>query len=94
MNDVWDGSIIKSNNVSRSISSCISVAIHENEIAYLLSRIEKKNGVAKQYSLKIPLAVLRQRELEKLEFGINYNKSSSHSLCDLSSPMGVVVPYV
>jgi len=37
----------------KSIASCIGVAIlgHENEIVQPLSRIEKKNAAAKQYSL-------------------------------------------
>jgi len=61
VNNVWDGSNINSDNVSKRvankmkrIASCIGVAIsgHENENAQLVSRIENQNSAAKQSSLK------------------------------------------
>lgn len=69
VNDIWDGSNIYSENVStwvaskmKSIAFCIGVAIsgHEKEVAQLLSRIEKKNCVPKQASLRTAPAIRKK----------------------------------
>lgn len=81
INDVWDGSIIYLEKVSKwvtskmkSIASCIGVDLsgYEKEVAQLLSDIEKKNVVAKPVPHRTPPAVRRQRELRRLKFGVNY----------------------
>lgn len=61
----------------RSIALWIGVAIsgHEKEVAHLL-RIEKKNCTAKQASQR-NLAIRKQRELRRLEFGVTYGKGST-----------------
>ena len=63
-------------------------------MAQLLSRIEKKNGVAKQVPHRTPPAVRRERELRRLEFGVNYDKSSTQTSHEASNSLGSVVPYV
>jgi len=58
----------------KSIASCIGVNLsgYEKEVAQLVSRIEKKNGVVKPVPHRTPLAARKQRELRRLEFGVNY----------------------
>ena len=80
----------------KSIASCIGVDFsdHEKEVAQLLSRIEKKKGVVKPVPHRTPPAVQRRREPRRLEFGMNYDKSSTQTSREASKSLGLVVPYV
>jgi len=86
--DVWDGENVNSDNVSKwvasklkSIVACIGVAFsgYEHEVIHLLSRIESSNVTPKP-------TVQRQRELWRLEFGVDYDRSCT-------STSGLMVPY-
>ena len=75
----------------KSIATTIGVAIsgYESEVTQLLSRIEKNSigcGVPKQSVQRTPPAVRRQRELRRLEFGVNYDRANASS-------SGMLVPY-
>jgi len=51
-------------------------------VTQLLSRIEKNSvgcGVPKQSVQRTPSAVRRQRELRRLEFGVNYDRANASS---------------
>jgi len=94
--DVWDGEKVHSENVSkwvasklRSIADTIGVAFsgYESEVTQLLSRIEKNSVVPKQRVKRQSSASRRQREVRRIEFGVNYDRISS-------SPGGLLVPYV
>ena len=60
---------------------------YESEVTHLLSRIEKNTSVPKQTGQRTPSAIRRQRELRKLEFGVNYDRASASS-------SGMLVPYI
>lgn len=94
--DVWDGHCVNSDKVSKwvdskiqGIASCIGVAVsgYETEVIQLLSRIERNNRVSKQSAVRTPLTTRKQRELRRLEFGVNYDRDSASS-------SGPLVPYV
>ena len=97
--DIWDGEIVDSEMASkwvasklRSIAATIGVEIsgYESAVTQLLSRIEKNSGgcgVSKQSVHRTPPAVRRQRELKRLEFGVNYDRTNASS-------SGMLVPYV
>jgi len=72
-----------------NIAACISVAVsgYENEVIKILSRTEKNNSLPKQSELRTPPATRRQRELWRLEYGANYDRTST-------STRGMLVPYV
>jgi len=93
---MWEGGKVDSEKVSkwvvaklRGVAACLGVAFsgYENEVINLLSRIEKNGVLSKTSVLRTPPAVTRQRELKRLEFGVNYERASS-------SNSGVMVPYV
>jgi len=97
--DIWDGENVDSRMVSKwvasklkSIAATIGMAIsgYESEATQLLSRIEKnsvRGGVRKPSVQRTPPAVRRQRELRRLEFGVNYDRATASS-------SGMLVPYV
>ena len=94
--DVWDGQNVNSEKVSKwvasklkGIASCIGVAVsgYETKVIQLLSRIERNNSLPKQNVVRTPLATRRQRELRRLEFGVNYDRAGA-------STSGTLVPYV
>jgi len=60
---------------------------YEKEVINLLSRIEKNDVTPKPSVLRTPPPIRRQRELKRLEFGVNYDRASS-------SDSGMLVPYV
>ena len=77
---------------AQSIAATIGVAFagYESEVTQLLARIEKNSfgcGVPKQSVHRTPSAVRRQRELRRLEFGVNYDRATASS-------SGMLVPYV
>ena len=68
----------------KSIAATVGVAFsgYENEVIQLLSRIEKSGfggGVLKQSMHRSPPANRRQRELKRLEFGVNYDRINASS---------------
>ena len=73
----------------KSIAAAIGVAFsgYESEVTHLLSRIEKNSVVPKQSVQRTPSAIRRQRELRRLEFGVNYDRVSASS-------SGMLIPYV
>jgi len=76
----------------KSIAVTIGVTFsgYETEVTQLLSRIEKNSvgsGVPKQGVQRTPAAVRRQRELRRLEFGVNYDRATASS-------SRMLVPYV
>jgi len=76
----------------KSIAATIGVAFsgYESEVTQLLSRIERSSvgcGVPKQSVQRTPPAVKRQRELRRLEFGVNYDRATA-------SFSGMLVPCV
>uniref|UniRef100_A0A7C8ZC57 Uncharacterized protein n=1 Tax=Opuntia streptacantha TaxID=393608 RepID=A0A7C8ZC57_OPUST len=86
--EVWDGENLNSELVSKwvasklkSIAVCIGVAFsgYEMETIQLLSRIEKSSVPVKTTMQRSPPSSRRLRELRRLEFGVNYNRSSSSS---------------
>jgi len=94
--DIWDGENVNSGNVSKwmvsklkSIATIIGVAFsgYKSEIIHLLSKIEKISEVPKQSVQKTTSAIKRQRELKRLEFGVNYDRVSASS-------DGMLVAYV
>jgi len=94
--DVWDGMNVNSDKVSKwvasklkSIADCIGVALssYEHEVIHLLSRIESSNVTPKPPMQRTPPSSRRQRELRRLEFGVNYDRSCT-------STSGLMVPYV
>jgi len=96
VDDIWDGESVNSGLVSKwvasklkSIAATVGVAFsgYENEVIQLLSKIEKSSfggGVVKQSTYRPPPANRRQRELKRLEFGVNYdwNNASSSGMMD------------
>lgn len=54
----------------------------------------KENGVTKSVPHRTPPAIRRQREGCRLEFGMNYDKSSTQTSHEASNSLGSVVPYV
>lgn len=94
--DVWDGENVNSDNVSKwvasklkSIAACIGVAFsgYEHEVIHLLSRIENSSVIPKPTVQRTPPSTRRQRELKRLEFGVNYERPCT-------STSGLMVPYV
>jgi len=94
--DIWDRENVNSGNVSKwvaskfkSISATIDVAFsgYKSEATHLLSRIKKNSVVPKQSVQRTPSAIRRQRELRRLEFGVNYDPASASS-------SGMLVLYV
>jgi len=96
--DVWDGTNVNSDKVSKwvasklkSIATYIGVAFsgYEHEVIHLLSRIESNNVTPKPAVQRTPPSSRRQREreLRRLEFGVNYDRSCT-------STSGLMVPYV
>ena len=94
--DIWDGENVNSGNVSKwvaskpkNITATIGVAFsgYESEVTQLCSRIEKNSVVRKQSVQRTLSAISRQRELRKLEFGVNYDRASASS-------SGMLVLYV
>ena len=94
--DVWDGTNVNSDKVSKwvasklkSIAACIGVAFsgYEHEVIHLLSRIESRNVTPKPAVQRTPPSSRRQRELRRLQFGVNYDRSCT-------STSGLMVPYV
>jgi len=86
--DVWDGKNVNSENVSKwmasklkSIAACIGVAFsgYEHEMIHLLSRIANSNVTPKPSAQRTPPSTRRQRELRRLEFGVNYDRSCTSS---------------
>jgi len=73
----------------KGIASCIGVAVlgYETEVIQLLSRIERNNRLPKQNVVRMPPATRRQRELRRLEFGVNYDRANA-------STSVMLVPYV
>jgi len=73
----------------KSIAATIGVAFsgYESEVTHLLSRIEKNSAVPKQSVQRTPSSIRRQRELRRLECGVNYDRASASS-------SGMLVPYV
>jgi len=76
----------------KSIAATIRVAIsgYESEVTQLLSRMEKNSvgcGMPKQSVQRTPTAVRRQRELRRLDFGVNYDQATA-------SFSRMLVPYV
>ena len=66
----------------KSITATIGVAFsgYESEVIHLLSRIEKNTAAPKQSVQMTPSAIRRQRELRRLEFGVNYDRVSASSV--------------
>ena len=60
----------------KGVAACLGVAFsgHENEVINLLFRIKKNAVTLKLSFLRKPPAVRRQRELERLEFCVNYDR--------------------
>jgi len=89
--DIWEGENVNSRMVSKwvasklkSIAATIGVAFsgYESEVIHLLSRIEKNSsgcGMPKQSVHRSPPAIRRQRELKRLEFGVNYDRLNASS---------------
>ena len=84
----WDGENLNSEYVSKwvasklkSIAGCIGVALtgYEGETIQLLSRIEKSIVPVKSSVQRSPPSSRRLRELRRLEFGVNYDRSISSS---------------
>jgi len=84
--EVWDGENLNTEIVSKWVSSklkviagCIGVAFsgHEMETIHLLSRIERTLALAKTSAQRSPSSSIRSRELRRLEFGVNYDRSST-----------------
>ena len=74
------------------ITATIGVAFVgcESEVIQLLSRTEKNSvgcGGSKQSVQRTPSAIRRQRELRRLEFELNYDRTTVSS-------NGMLVPYV
>ena len=65
----------------KSIAATIGVAFsgYASEVIHLLSKIEKNSVVPKQSVQRTPSAIRRQRELRRLEFGVNYDRVSASS---------------
>ena len=68
----------------KSIAATVGVAFsgYENEVIQLLSRIEKSSfggGGLKQSMHRSTPANRRQRELKRLEFGVNYDRINASS---------------
>jgi len=93
---IWEGGKVNPEKVSkwvaaklRGVTACLGVAFsgYENEVINLLSRIEKNVVLSKPSVLRSPPVVRRQRELQRLEFGVNYERAGS-------SNSGMLVPYV
>jgi len=94
--DVWDGMNVNSDKVSKwvasklkSIAACIGVSFsgYEHKVIHLLSRIENSNVTPKPAVQRTPPSSRRQRELRRLEFGVNYDRPCT-------STSGSMVPYV
>jgi len=68
------------------IGACIVAAFsrYGNEVIQLFSRIKKTMLSASQMT---PPTTRRQRELQSLEFGVNYDRASVYT-------SGMLVPYV
>ena len=88
VDDVWDGENLNPEMVSkwvasklRSIAGCIGVAYsgYEMETIQLLSRIDKSFATAKSSVKRFPPSSRRLRELRRLEFGVNYERTNSTS---------------
>jgi len=84
--EVWDGENLNSEIVSKwvasklkSIAGCIGVAFtgHEMETIQLLSRIERSLVPALNSVQSSPSSSRRSRELRRLEFGVNYDRSAT-----------------
>ena len=93
---IWEDGKVDSMKVSKwvaaklkGVAACLGVAFdgYEDEVANLLARIERNSVSPKPSVPRTPSAVRRQRELKRLEFGVNYEKAGSSS-------SGMLVPYV
>jgi len=60
---------------------------YENKVINLLYRIKKNAITPKPSVLRTPPTIRRQRELKRLEVGVNYDTAGSSS-------SGMLVPYV
>jgi len=86
--EAWDGENLNSEYVSKwvasklkSIAGCIGVAFtgYEGETIQLLSRIEKSIVPVKSSVQRLPPSSRSLRELRRLEFGVNYDRSIASS---------------
>jgi len=84
--EVWDGENLNTEILSKWVASklkviagCIGVAFpgHEMETIQLLSRIERSLVPAKTSALRSPSSSRRSRELRRIEFGVNYDRSTT-----------------
>ena len=73
----------------KNIAAYIGVVFfgYEHEVINLLLRIERSNVTPKPNVQRTPPSTRRQRELQRLVFGVNYD-----SPC--TSTSGLMVPYV
>jgi len=64
---------------SIAATNAVAFSSSENEVIQLLSRIEKYSFLPKQSMHRTSPAIRRQRELRRLEFGVNYDPASTSS---------------
>jgi len=88
VNEVWDGETLNTEIVSKWVASklkviagCIGVAFsgHEMETIQLLSRIERSLAPVETSAVRSPSSSRSSRELRRLQFGVNYDRSTSSS---------------
>ena len=86
--EVWDGKNLNTEIVSKWVASklkviagCIGVAFsgHEMETIQLLSRIERSLAPVETSAVRSSSSSRRSRELRRLEFGVNYDRSTTSS---------------